>query len=286
MRRALLQFSLGILIFSFISCSKSIVSNKSQKIDLAVIKTNYIIGKWKLIDRFDVDSLGRKLEEKAFFESFNEFGSNEKSISNEKRIPETYLSFNSQGEGFTDDLAYGFNYYLTDSTLQMGRKYKLIQLDDSVLTLMEDGSSELMSLSGGLGLDIFERVNSNDFPSNRFNMKKLIIGKWVGDYIIPVEVNGNAAYEDKESIKDTLGVKQKNEMFFNFKAEKFEMGQANTEGVAGLFKYDIADSMINVEGSHVFTILEITADSLSLLGIHSPETDSRYIWKMFRTKQD
>ncbi|MFT6217190.1 MAG: hypothetical protein ACJAS3_003610 [Roseivirga sp.] len=284
MRKTLSQFTVTICLLTLINCSRSGIPSNVQNIQQYASKPNLLVGKWQLIDRYDVDSLGNRIETTSLFESFSEFGSEDKKSSNTERvIPETYLSFNSVGEGFTEDLGYGFNYYLTDSLLDIGIKYKILEMNDSILTLLQDGESELMSLSAGLSLQIFKRIDSKDSFSNRLKIKNMLEGKWNCDYIIPVEVRGNAMYEDKEVIKDTLATRQRHNLYLDFKPDNFEMGQLNV-GAPRLFQYDIADSMINVDRVHIFTILDITSDSLSLLGIHSVETDSRYIWKMYKEK--
>jgi hypothetical protein len=284
MRKTLSQLTVTICLLTLINCSRSGIPSNVQNIQQDISKPNLLVGKWQLIDRYDVDSIGNRIETTSLFESFSEFGNEDKKISNTERvIPETYLSFNSVGEGFTDDLGYGFNYYLTDSLLDIGIKYKILEMNDSALTLIQDGQSELMSLSGGVSLQRFKRINSKDSFSNRLNIKNMLEGKWKCDYIIPVEVRGNAMYEDKEVIKDTLASRQRHNLYLDFKADNFEMGQVNIKESV-LFQYDIADSMINVERVHIFTILDITSDSLSLLGIHSAETDSRYIWKMYKER--
>ncbi len=245
------------------------------------LSNNLLIGKWELVDEYEVDDSGKKIDVENLFGPLVELGDKSESNSTKvKKVRDVTLTFNTQGEGFNNELGYGFSYSFKDSVLDMGRRYKVVELSDSTLKLKEQ--SDLMSLSGGSDFLIFKRLNSIDVASARTKMKELIVGNWQCDNLIPVKTDGNAYFEDKEHIVDTLGDNIKVNLYFSFDTGRFEFGQRG--GRTGAFVYDLVDSMINVEGIHFFTIIRIDQDSMSLLGQHSPENEDRYIWKMSRDK--
>lgn len=269
-----------IVLLYCLSCTDSMVPKSKLNTQTSQSSKSTIVGKWKLVDRYDVDSRGIKLKPMLSLDLPNEI--DQRNHNKEDSHNKPTISFNSQGEAFTEGLAYGFTFYLTDSTLKMGRNYKVLELNDTIMTLLEDNNTELMSLSGGFELQKYIRVDTIDLNSSRLTMKSLLLGKWKCDYLIPVRTSGNALYEIKETITDTLGPSQKKDFYFSFDTKKFEIGQESL-GVSTLLKYDIADSTINVEGTHMFSILNVSNDTLSLLGPYSYE-ESKFIWKMYRSK--
>ena len=228
-----------------------------------------IIGEWKLVDRIMVDEEGNKTESLDLFESF----SADKSTKNEdpkKKYEGRGLTFNTAGEAFDHLIELGTPYQIKDSTLTMGGAWKILVLDNKTLKIQDvTEPDELMDLGFGNDLLTYERVNSDDRPSASPELRKLILGEWESFELQNVTVEGNALYMEKERVVEML--KSSKDKIVEFKVTEKQLSFGRKQmGTAPFFNYQIADSMIYIDGNVAFQILKLSTDSLSVLGPFDP----------------
>lgn len=273
-----------ILLFLIIGTSTRCSSTSTLSKDKieAGYREKSIIGTWKKTKVEDADSIGNILKDVPKFEFNNP--SNSDGEPNRKKALD-WINLTSSGEGFLlyDSLrvGLGFVYTITDSILTLGdSKYKVITLNDDTLQILKVPG--LISLFGTYDLTTWTRVDKIEIKSTRLELLNLIKGEWSVDHIQNVKTSGQAMFNERVIIIDTLGTRQNVDAYFKFNESKFELGRYSME-VSTTFEYNIADSVINiVSGVPLYSILEIEESSMSLLGplLAEQEEQSISIWKM------